>query len=129
MLKERKLLLCSILVVAAIVLCGVFFLGRNRRFETLGKEDGAYDPEIVFSTKELGETVGKKDYVEHEVLCMVENEEEAQKVADAVNGRLKSWQDGVAVIAIEETVQEFLKKYSGVSDLPVMYPNYIYHNN
>ena len=67
--------------------------------------------------------------MEHEVLCMVENEEEAQKVADAVNGRLKSWQDGVAVITIEETVQEFLKKYSGVSDLPVMYPNYIYQNN
>lgn len=67
-------------------------------------------------------------YIENQVVCIVESKETAESVAREVGGELLSYQDGVAVIGIVEKVKEFLNKYEGRTDLPVMQPNYIYNS-
>lgn len=67
-------------------------------------------------------------YIENQVVCIVESKEMAESVALEVGGELLSYQDGVAVIGIVEKVKEFLDKYEGRTDLPVMQPNYIYNS-
>lgn len=131
MLKERKILTGVIFFAAAVVLCGGFSFFRGRRYHMLNSVSGMdtlssddLRPDSFGTDRE--NVSGDAKYVEGEVVCNVGSEEEAKRVADAVNGRLKSWQEGIAVIAIEEDVNNFLKKYSDAPDLPAMYPNYIY---
>lgn len=121
MLKERKILVIIVLLAVAAVCMGLFF--RGRKYEVLSSSKA----EMLSAPTEFKlPDSGNSNYVEHEVVCRVDSEEEAERVAEAVNGSLKSWQEGIAVIEIQETVQEFLKKYQGAKDLPAMYPNYIY---
>ena len=68
------------------------------------------------------------DYVEDTVICLAEDEEEAQTIAKAYNAELICYAQGVAEIRLPETlsVAEALsvaqdEKY----DLPVVEPNYI----
>lgn len=129
MLKERKKLSGIIFVfAAAIFVAGVMLcFWKGRKFETLQYTDHKGLETMELPLDEVVIQGAGTTYIEHEIVCSVEDEEKARQVAEAVNGELKSWQDGVAVIAIEETVNEFLKKYSNAPDLPTMYPNYIYH--
>lgn len=47
-------------------------------------------------------------YAEHEVLCDAETQEMAENIAAQISGSLLSWQNGVAKIKIEESVDDLL---------------------
>ncbi len=134
MLKERKMFPMIIILILGVVLFGGFCLFKGRRYQTADYAGGfgslqSGDSRTDVFGVEMERHSGATEYVEGEVVFNAESREEAERVADAVNGQLKSWQDGIAVISIEGTVDEFLKKYSGAPDLPTMYPNYIYSVN
>ncbi len=71
------------------------------------------------------------DYVANEVVAIAESEEEAQKIAKAYGGYLKSFKYGVAVIGLEECDYDVAKAYYDGMDqelnLPEVEPNYIYY--
>lgn len=121
-----------IFLIATALCCG-FYLFKEGRYQTLHVEEKSEFQNNLSQNGFDGRGAEVPDsdaqYVEGEVLFSADSEEEARRVADAVNGRLKSWQNGIAVLSIDETVGEFLKKYSGAPGLPEMHPNYIYFTN
>lgn len=134
MLKERKVLSGIVLIVTAMAFGGGFCLFKGRKYHVLQEVKRADilktdDLRAAVSGNILKRTGGNAKYAEGEVVCKVDSEDEARRAAEAVNGRLQSWQEGTAVIAIEEDVNNFLKKYSGSPGLPTMYPNYYYSTN
>jgi hypothetical protein len=69
------------------------------------------------------------DYMPNEVVAIADSEEEAQKIAAAYGGYLKSYSYGVAVIGLEESSYTVAKAYCAGLDqelqLPEVEPNYI----
>ncbi|MDE7183403.1 MAG: S8 family serine peptidase, partial [Lachnospiraceae bacterium] len=68
-------------------------------------------------------------YAKGEVVYLADSREEAETVADAFGGELKSFGDGVAVIRLGEkrTVGQAVKAASSRSyNLPAVWPNYYY---
>ncbi|MCH5248806.1 MAG: hypothetical protein J1E98_02680 [Lachnospiraceae bacterium] len=60
---------------------------------------------------ELGITIyDTKGYAENEVICDAQSMEEAESIASQISGKLLSWNNGVAIIQIEESVDEFLER-------------------
>ncbi len=65
-------------------------------------------------------------YAEHEVLCDAETQEIAESIATQISGSLLSWQNGVAKIKIEESVDDLLLRLeSEGSDLELYRRYYV----
>ncbi len=85
-----------------------------------------YADEITALADDEGNT---NAYAKGEVVYLADSREEAQTVADAFGGELKSFGDGVAVIGLGEkrTVGQAVKAASSRSyNLPAVWPNYYY---
>ncbi len=84
--------------------------------ETLGKYLG-----------EIDEMQEGQNYVPGELVYSTDSEEEAQRVAAAYGGELKSYFDGVAVIGLAENVTVSQAVHAAAdtkNNLPAAYPNY-----
>lgn len=110
--------------IFAILVIGVFFVFKINRGEKYEKVENAKPMSVneILAEKNME----SQDYIENEVICESASEEEAEKIATLVDGQLKSFQNGYAVIEIKETVEEFLLKNKKRTDIPKMQPNYIY---
>lgn len=115
---EKKMRILVLICLGMVLIAAAFFLLRKWSEEVHMRE-----------ISEFSQKQAEKQYIENEVVCSVESEEASQETAEKVNGTLKSYQDGMAVIGIEQDVESFLEETRGREDLPAMYPNYIYNTN
>ncbi len=75
----------------------------------------------------LSDMAVDEDYVNHEVVYLTSSESEARQVANAYNGILTSFSQGVAVIKIvADTVEAIEVAEDMESDFPAVYPNFLY---
>ncbi len=89
-------------------------------------DDFEDDGEAV-DISELGiVTYESKGYAQDEVRCNVDSREEAENVAAQISGTLLSWDNGVATIKIEGSVDEFLEKFEQQGSSLHLYRNYYY---
>ena len=67
------------------------------------------------------------DYVERQAFFIAENEEEAAKVAGEYGGELESYDEGIAVLSFEKSVDEVIKEAANDSSeaSTVIYPDYL----
>lgn len=63
-------------------------------------------------------------YAEHEVICDAESQEEAEQIASRISGTLLSWQNNVAKIQIEGSVDELLEQLEQQGSDLMLYRNY-----
>lgn len=66
------------------------------------------------------------DYVEYQLNTLADSKKEAKQIAEQVGGTLLSYEDGVAVIQVAETVYEVLQRLSEEENPPMVYPSYLY---
>lgn len=118
-------------VLIAVLITSIYFIQKQKSEERLIMQQMQEKLEQYGDLSGRGiELVGKiagVDYAEHEVLCEAASEEIAQQVAKKCDGKVKSFSEGIAVISIDETVEElFSHLENSVEDtLPIVYPNYI----
>lgn len=80
-------------------------------------------------TGETEEMMGNQEYVENQVVAVVESKREAKKIAKQIGGELISYDNQVAVIQIGMTVEEMMQQLEEDSTLPRVYPNYQGYQN
>ena len=91
--------------------------------------------EISVSGEETGDNISQnqssqKAYEEYVVICSVNTEEEAKKIAEQVDGILVKYEYGIGTIEIKETVAQLMERLDRMGgDKPEVYPNYIYSIN
>ncbi|SDO00752.1 Ig-like domain-containing protein [Acetanaerobacterium elongatum] len=70
-----------------------------------------------------------KDYVSGEIIFLTDSEDYAKKVAEAYNGKLSSFREGVAVVTLSEGITTYQAVCAAANEktlLPPVYPNLIY---
>lgn len=65
-------------------------------------------------------------YAEHEVLCVVQTMEEAEQIAGQIGGTLLEWENGVAKIEIEGSVDDLLEQLEQQGSTLELFRNYYY---
>lgn len=63
-------------------------------------------------------------YAEHEVICDAGSQEEAESIASQISGTLLSWNEGVATIRIEGSVDELLERLEQEGSNLMLYRKY-----
>ena len=75
----------------------------------------------------LERVVPGKDYLDGQLVAIVEDKDMAEDVAEGFDGELLSFQDGVAVVESElSTMDAITLAADQETKLPAVYPNYIY---
>lgn len=63
-------------------------------------------------------------YAEHEVICDAGSQEEAENIASQISGTLLSWNEGVATIRIEGSVDELIERLEQEGSNLMLYRKY-----
>lgn len=67
-----------------------------------------------------------KGYAEHEVICDAETQEQAEQIAARISGTLLSWENNVATIQIEGSVDDLLDQMDKEGSDLYLYRKYYY---
>lgn len=91
-------------------------------------EDDFEETDGAVDISELGiVTIESKGYSQNEVLYNAESQEDAESVAAQISGKLLSWENGVAAIQIDGSVDELLEDLERQGSSLYLYRNYYYY--
>ena len=121
----------AIVLIVLVIVFLIIIIGNKKEEEMLAQsivEEVGTDNKTGENLSENQGVLGEEEtYMEHQILCKAKNQKEAQKIADKIGGQLVGYMEGVAIIAIEETVSELMERLEeeGLGDLE-LYPNLTY---